>query len=237
VLLALEPTPLLGQVPAPFRQLVQADRAGLVSVQQPLVGPRDPLQPGAELLLGRLLAGGTRLGRGGDVVEPGEQLVGIGEQAGNVVPHRGLDRLGLDAAARAGRGPSRLDAVLAAAAVVAPLRLAGDGAVAAAEHGQAAAPAGEQAAQQVAVLLVVAEGESGVARKLRLGAVPGLLIDQRRHGNGDPLLARLELAARRLVGARAAGAARLLGRDEAVAVGVGRAGVDRVGKDVVHRGG
>ena len=109
-------------------------------------------------------------------------------------------------------------------------RRAGD-----AEHGQATSRAGEQAARQVAVPRVVPEREGGVARELRPGAVPGLLVDQRRHGDGDPLLARFEPAAVG-AGARAAPGARLGRRDVGVAVGVGRAGVDRVGEDVVHRG-
>src|SRR3954468_95115 len=54
---------------------------------------------------------------------------------------------------------------------------------------------------------------------MRLCPVPGLLVDDRRHGDGDPLLARLELAARRLAGAGSIRATWLPRRDKAVASG------------------
>ena len=69
MLLAFELAPFLGEVAAPFRQFGQGDRASLVGVQQTLVGPRGSVQPGAEMLLGCLVPNGTRLGRGGEVVE------------------------------------------------------------------------------------------------------------------------------------------------------------------------
>jgi hypothetical protein len=76
--------------------------------------------------------------------------------------------------------------------------------------------------------------KESVARELGLRPVPGAGIDQSRHGDGDPLLAGLEPAARSLVAARPTVTARLHRRHEAVAVGVGGAGVDRIGEDVVH---
>jgi hypothetical protein len=45
LLLALHILALLGELPAPLGQLRQADRLGLVGVEQTPVGPRDPLQP------------------------------------------------------------------------------------------------------------------------------------------------------------------------------------------------
>ena len=46
-------------------------------------------------MLGRLLPGGTRLGHSGEAVELGQQPVRVGEQAGDVLPDRAFDRLGL----------------------------------------------------------------------------------------------------------------------------------------------
>ena len=135
MLLAFELAPFLGEVATPFRQLGQGDRASLVGVQQTLVGPRGSVQPGAEVLLGCLVPSGTRLGRGGEVVELGQQSVGVGEQAGGMIPHGTFDLLGLDVAARAGRRAGGQDAVFAAALVVAPLSLARRRGVGAAEHG------------------------------------------------------------------------------------------------------
>jgi len=173
------------------------------------------------------------------VVELREQLVGVGEQADEVA-HTAVSissaltlRLG-QAAGRAVCGTGGQEAVLAVALVVAPLRLARRRGVCAAEHGQATACAGQEAAQETAVFCVVAERERGVAGGLRLRPAPGVLFDNRRHRDGNPLLARLGLTAGRLVSARAADTARRLGRHEAVAVGIRRAGVDRIGEDVMH---
>ena len=234
MLLAFELAPFLGEVAAPFRQLGQGDRASLVGVQQTLVGPRGSVQPGVEVLLGCLVPNGTRLGRGGEVVELGQQSVGVGEQAGDMIPHGTFDLLGLDVAARAGRRAGGQDAILAVALVIAPLSLAHRRGVGAAEHGQAAARAGQQAAQEIAVLGIVPERERGIAGELHLRPAPGPGVNDRRHGNGDPLLARLEPAARGLAGTWPATMAGSLGRDEAVSIGVGRTSVDRVGQDVVH---
>ena len=174
------------------------------------------------------------LRRSGEVLELRQQVLRIGKQAGDVIPDGGLDLLGLDVAAWAGGRTSRHDAVLAVALVVPPLPQARGCPVGAAEHGEATGLAGEQAAQEIVVLAVVPERERGVARELCLRPVPGVRVDQRRHGNGDPLLARLELAARGFVVARAAVAPRLPGGHVVVAIGVGGAGIDRIGEDVVH---
>ena len=180
---------------APLRQFSQADRPGLVGVQQALVGSCGAVQAGLELLVCRPLAGAACLGRGGNVLELRQQPVGIGEQAGDMVPHGRLKFFGFDVAAWAGRGAGSQDAVFAVALVVAPLRLACRRGIGAAEHGQATTCAGEQAAQEVAVFCVVPERGRGIAGELRLRPVPDVLVDDRRHGDGNPLLARLGLAA------------------------------------------
>lgn len=181
-----------------------------------------------------MVPGGTCLGRGGEVVELDQQPVGVGEQAGHMIPYDTFDLLGLDVAARAGRRAGGQNAVLAVALVVAPLSLAHRRGVGAAEHGQAAARAGQQAAQEMAVLDVVPKRERGIAGELRLRPAPGPGVNERRHGNGNPLLARLEPAARGLAGARPVTTAGSLGRGEAGAIGIGCTSVDRVGQDVVH---
>jgi hypothetical protein len=99
-------------------------------------------------------------------------------------------------------------------------------------HGQATGAAGEQAAQQVVVLLVVPERQLGVARQLRLGAVAQLRLDDRRNRDRDPLLARPDPAAA-LAGIARLARARLFGLNQIVAVRVSGAGVDRLGQDVV----
>src|SRR3712207_340659 len=85
---------------------------------------------------------------------------------------------------------------------------------------------------QVRVFLVVAEGEPGVALQLSLGEPVGLFIYDRWDGDGDPLLFGPELSAG-VLAASGSASARLLGRHVAVAVGVSRARVDRIGEDAV----
>jgi len=234
-LLLLQCLALLREVLAAFGQLGQADRAGLVGVQQALVGACGPVQPGAQLLLGGSLPGGAGVGVGDKAVELRQELVGVGKQARDVVPYDRFDLFGADIAAGTSGDPCTQDAVFAVALVDLPHGLPSRRGAGDAIHGQPANLAGEQAAQQIAVPGVVAERERGVARELRLRPVPSALVDQRRHGNGDPLFARLEAAPARAV-AWAAGAARLCCRDVSVAVGVGGSGVDWVGQHVMHRG-
>ena len=86
------------------------------------------------------------------------------------------------------------------------------------------------------MLLVVPERQGCVARQLGLGPVPDLLVDQRRHRDGDPLLPRSDDA---IPHARVAGlaAARFAGRPVLITIGVGGSGIDRIGQDVVDRRG
>jgi hypothetical protein len=85
---------------APVGHLSQADNAGLVGVQQALVGAAGTLQPRAEQLIGGALTVGSAL-HSGEARELRNQPRRIGEQARDVVPDHGLDLLGLDVAARA----------------------------------------------------------------------------------------------------------------------------------------
>src|SRR5919108_871295 len=145
-------------------------------------------------------------------------------------PHRRLDILGPHLRAGADLRAGTEEAVLAPADIVAPPlpRLLVD-----AEHSQPADTAGEQAAEQVVMARVVAEGELRVARELILGTLVGLLVNERRDGDGDPFLARARLAADVVLRAGPLRTARLGRAHEPVAVGVGRTGVDGVSQDVV----
>jgi hypothetical protein len=232
--LALQAASLLGEVGTPLRQFGQADRAGLVGIEQAFVGSGGAVQASAELLIGGAVTGRPSLGCGGEPFELRQQALRIGEQARDVIPDNGLKLLRLDVAAWAGSWASGQDAVLSVAQVDPPLGLIGGCPIGATEHGEATDLAGEQATQEIIVLAVVPEREGGVARELCLRPVPSIRIDQRRHGNRNPLLARLELAAGGFVATRTAVTPRLPGRHIVIAIGVGGAGVDRIGEDVMH---
>jgi len=222
-LLLLQSFTLLREMLAAFGQLGQADRASLVGVQQTFVGACGPVQPGAQLLLGGLLPGGagTGTGGGGEAVELRQELVRVGQQGHDMVPHDRLDFFGVDMAAGADAGSRHHDAILAVASVDLPHRLSRRRRAGDAIHGQPAGLADEQAAQQVAMPGVVAERECCVARELGLRLVPCPLVDQRRHRNGDPLLARLEATPGRGDRAWTTLDGRLGRRHVGVAVGIG----------------
>src|SRR3954447_18117097 len=84
------------------------------------------------------------------------------------------------------------------------------------------------------VSCVVAEGESRITLQLGLSPLPQILLDQRRHRHGDPLLAWPQWPATLARIARFA-AARLAGRAIFVPVHISGAGIDRVGKDMMDR--
>jgi hypothetical protein len=106
----------------------------------------------------------------------------------------------------------------------------------AAVDAEAAAATLEQASQHVVVLLVAAERERRVARQRVGDAFPGLLVNQRRSWNGDPLLRRAGPpgSALRTTARFPAG---LPGNRILEAVGICGADVNRVGQDVVDDGG
>ncbi len=112
------------------------------------------------------------------------------------------------------------DGVLAVALVVTTLGLDVCGLVGHPEHRQPAALAAKEAAQQVGVLLVVAEGELGVALELVLGEPAGLFVYDRWDRDGDPLLFGSELS-RGVLTAPGSTSPGLLWRHVAVTVSVG----------------
>jgi hypothetical protein len=84
--LALQAAAFLGEVLAPLGQLGQADGADLVSIEQTLVGPRDPVQAGMQQLLSRPVLGGAGFGGSSELTELRQQLLRVGEQDRDVLP-------------------------------------------------------------------------------------------------------------------------------------------------------
>jgi nucleotide-binding universal stress UspA family protein len=181
---------LLGDRSTPLGQLLEADHLGLIGLEQPLVGPCQAVEPGLQLPPDRLLLGAPVRRLGDEPLELGDQLLRFAEQADDVAPHRPLDHLGIDHRPRAlGVAPGR-QRIDTGAAVVETLEPAGRPSEAAAVDGEPTDAALQQAAQEVVMLLVVAERHQGVARHLRLGAIPRLLVHERWHRDRDPLIMR-----------------------------------------------
>jgi hypothetical protein len=178
VALLLGCLPLLGERLPPFGELVQADHLDLVRLEQPLVGPRQAVEPRLELAFDRLVLRVAVCRLGNELLELGNQLLGVAEQADDVIPYRLLDNLGIDHRPRALAVTSRGQRIDAGAAVVAPLGPAGRPGETAAVDGQTADAALQEAAQEIVVLRVVAECDRGVACHLRLNALPRLLVHQ-----------------------------------------------------------
>ena len=104
----------------PFGQLGQTDRPSLVGVQQALVRACGPVQSSAQLLFGGLLSCGAGVGGGGEMLELGQELVRIGKQIDDVVPHHRFDLVSIDVAAGADGGSPTQDAIFAVASVDLP---------------------------------------------------------------------------------------------------------------------
>jgi hypothetical protein len=225
----------LGQALAPLSQLSQAEHAGLVGVEQPLLLASYSTQYHRCLIcigppLRVAVSGLTR-----EALELSQQRLRVGQQLLDVPPDRDLQLFRLRHPLRARLVAGAADAVPPVALVVAPLGVAGRRPVGDAEHGQAAGAAGQQAPQQVTVPRVVAEGQRCVAAELLVRPLVRRVVDERWDGDGDPLGARPGAARGVLAAARPA-RARLPGRGEGVAVGVGRAGIEGVAEDAVDDG-
>src|SRR5215213_4046375 len=234
-MLPLKACSMLGQRAASFGELFEADRLGLVGIDQPLIGTSEPVEPCPDLLLGGERVLRLRTGASDEVLELRQQPLRVGEQPADMCPDGCLQLVAVDLRARAGDLACGHHAILAGAAIGAPDeavgRAAGDPV-----HGQTAGAAGEQATKQVVVLLVVPERQPGIVGQLRLRAIPEFLADDGRDRDRDPLLARPQPAAALARVARLA-RARLSSFDEVVPVRVSGPGVDRLRQDVVdHRG-
>jgi hypothetical protein len=156
-LLSLQTVSLGGKAVAPLGQLLEADRARFVRIEQALVSPREPVKAGTGLLILSTLPGVACLCGDAQAVELGKQPLWVCKQATDVLPDGRLDLLGLDVATGARCRTGRHYAVLAVAHVKRPLRPDRCGRVCAAEHRQPAVAARQEAAKQVVVLAVVAK--------------------------------------------------------------------------------
>jgi hypothetical protein len=225
-------SPLLQLISSPG-EFLQIYDIGLVCVDQAALLAGDSLYSGLQLLgLGTLLLISLDSCLGKAIVLS-KQSTWICQKLGNVIPDCRFQFLGFDGSARTGLLPRAQDAVLAVALVVAPLGLCRCGFVGPTEHGQTTDTATQQTAKGVVVLLVVAERESGVASKLGLGKIVSGLVDDGGNGNGYPFLLGPDLAAAVLSNTGSMDSARLLGRDVAVAVGVGNSEVGGICEDAV----
>src|SRR4051812_5794105 len=179
-------------------ELVEFDRLGLVGVERSLLLAVEPTQLGLPLRARRACVGLERVGLPGPLLALRGQRGRVVEQPLDVVPDGRVELLGPGPWLGAGMGAVPGEGVLAVAHVVAVLAPPAGPAGGDAAHGQAARPAGEQAAEQVLVAGVVAEGEARVPGQLFARILISNRVDDGRHRDGDPLLARAILAARRL---------------------------------------
>jgi len=138
---------LLGHVLPPLSELCQADDLGLVGVQEPLVGPAEPLEAGGEPAGLRLLRLIPVDGHLREAAELGKEVVRLGQEVADVCPDGRLELRGPHPWAEAVHLAARGEAVLARAVVVAVLRQPHGRAPDVAGHGEAAAAAAQQAAQ------------------------------------------------------------------------------------------
>jgi hypothetical protein len=142
---------------APLLQLVQPDHFSLIGIDQP-----DLLAIHATKLYfhlpipggrGHLLAG--RPDEGFELVRQGRRVV---EQASNMPPDRGIQVLRLHIGPRAARLMRWADRLAAGALVVAPAAAAFAG-VGDTDHGATAAPASQEAAQQIEMAIVASRAQ------------------------------------------------------------------------------
>src|SRR5215212_9110541 len=225
--------PLPGHVLAALGQFGEGDDAGLVAIEQAPLFPPEALHAGGELLGFRPFLTISLRGQLGLVLELGQQARRVVQQGDDVVPDRAVDVRTTDRVPRADPALAPQDRIPATTPVVAARGLLARGRVSDPVHRQPTAATGQQAAQQVVVLLVVTVGEDRVARPLRLRLVGGGRIDDGGHGDRDPVLRGPAALAGRTATAGALWAPWLDRRHVVVAIDVGGAGVDRIAQDMV----
>src|SRR3954462_13872907 len=135
-------------------ELVEIDRLSLVGVEQSLLLAAEPTQLGLPLLARGVCVGVESVGLPGPLLELRRQRGRVVEQPLDVVPDGRVELLGPGPWRGAGRRAVPGQGVLAVAHVVAVLAPPAGPARGDAAHGQAARPAGEQAAEQVLVASV-----------------------------------------------------------------------------------
>src|SRR3954464_13064338 len=176
-------------------EFVEIDRLGLVGVEQSLLLAVEPTQLALPLLARRAGVGVERVGLPGPLLELRRQRGRVVEQPLDMVPDRRVELLDPGPRLPARARPVPRHRFLAVEYVVAMLTPPAGPAAGDAAHGEAARPAGEQAAEQVGVAGVVAERQGRVAGELLARILIGGRVDDGRHRDGDPLLARPRLAA------------------------------------------
>jgi hypothetical protein len=110
------------------------------------------------------------------MLELGEQSIGIAEQFPDMIPYRALQSRAIYQCPATGDFPPPHHGVLSGALIA--VAFAPGSRPRSAEHGKAAGAAGQQTAQKVIVLLVVAERQGDVAGQPSLRIIPGLLVNQ-----------------------------------------------------------
>src|SRR5690606_19180459 len=157
------------------------------SVEQPLLFTVEAAQQGLALLARRVRLGVERISLPGPILELRGQRGRVVEQPLDVVPDGRVELLGPGPGLRARARPVPGQGVLAVADVVAVLTPPAGPTAGDAVHGEAAGPAGQQAAEQVVVAGVVAEGQGRVPGELLARMLMSDGVDDGRHRDGDPL--------------------------------------------------
>src|SRR3954452_14168790 len=233
LIMLLRQVTLLGKRPALTGQLLQADHLGLVSLEQPAIGTVQSLNASTQLSTGGISA--CSVGLAGKTLELRQYLGRILEQADDVGPNCLLQTVRWNLCPRTFCLAPCREWIRTSASVIALSRPPTLRREVATMEPKAASAALEQAAQQVVVFLIATERHGPVARECGTHAIPGLLIDQWRHRDGDPLLRWTETP-RAALGTSTRPAPRYAGDHVVEAIGVGGAGVHRIGQDVVHDG-
>ncbi|MCW2239207.1 hypothetical protein M2351_003837 [Azospirillum canadense] len=181
-----ERTALVIKLAAPIGQFLQADHLRLIGIQQALIGTGQAIEPRRDPLLRLTLVSRMPIRFAGKLVKLSDQPLGGAQEIANVLPHHSVQIRAFDVGARTGTWARGFHAVFAGTAIIVtrdvPRRRPGD-----AVHGKTACATREQAAQQVVVFFVVAEGQGGIPRELLLTAIPSLLVNDGRDGNRNPL--------------------------------------------------
>src|SRR5919202_4416980 len=225
--------PVPGHLLAALGQFGERDDASLVAIEQAPLFPPEALQAGGELLGFRPFLAISLRGQLGLGLELGQQASRVIQQGDDVVPDRAVDVGTADRVPRTDPALAPQDRIPAATPVVAARRLRARGRVSDPVHRQPTAATGQQAAQQIVVLLVVAVGEDRVARPPCLPLVGGGRIDDGGHGDRDPILRWPAALAGRTATAGALWSSWLDRRHIVVAIAVGGAAVDRISQDMV----
>lgn len=235
--LSLELAQLLGQAVLGVRhllafalELVTPNDLCQIDFQQPGLLPFEL----SEGVTQRLPPGLQGLGEPRPAVGPCEGMRDEGwlaQDSAQILPDQLVQGAGWGKTRRAALAPGRSQRIgpTAAERVV---RAWGKGAP---RTGQLTLAATDQAAEQVVMRGVVPAGHVGIACQAGLGRREGLLVDDGRHGDGDPLLGggRPMTVPRPH---RPQGGLADAGGHRAGALAVGGAGVDRRTEDAPHRG-